>query len=416
MSNDINLVNNNEKNNKFLKYKKINTKANISLIYNRLNSIKNKNYNSNYNTNRHIIRKNFSLDKNIDFKSECISLNNISSSNKLSQGKKIFKKISSTNLEKYSNAILFKNRISKHLQFSRNKSNLNKNKLKLRYNNLNSIENEILNNKKYILKNHFLTPLRVRNISKNNESNRNNSFNINDIISPKSKEEKDNSEIPLPKVNSAFLEQKINSSNLEDKEKEKILISQNLNNLLEKIKKKIIPKKRVILSPNKLPYILNKNKKLIENQKSCIHKLELGNSLVFVKTHLDGLDKEKTINEIKNSSSNIWKKYDINEGYVDLNVLNSGNNISFKTNLIHKDGLYFYEFNKYGRMETVEERVHRVKKDKKGFQKLLEKYHENEVFKHMENQDFEIIKKKYEEKPIINKNIYRDLFHMLYKK
>ena len=102
---------------------------------------------------------------------------------------------------------------------------------------------------------------------------------------------------------------------------------------------------------------------------------------------------------------------------MDLNVLNSGNNISFKTNLIEKDGLYFYEFNKYGRMETVEEKVHKVKKDKKEFKKLLERYHKNEVFKNIENQDFEVnIKRNYGAEPVINKNIYRDLFHMLFKK
>ena len=68
-------------------------------------------------------------------------------------------------------------------------------------------------------------------------------------------------------------------------------------------------------------------------------------------------------------------------------------------------------------METVEEKVHKVKKDKKEFRKLLERYNKNESFKIMENQEFEAnIKSNYGAKPVINKNIYRDLFHMLFKK
>ena len=161
----------------------------------------------------------------------------------------------------------------------------------------------------------------------------------------------------------------MNSSQLLDiekeKEKEKLIINQNLKKLFYKIKKKIMPKKRVVLSSYKLPTILNRNnsKNLNINPNSCIHRLEYGDSIVFVKTHLDGLEEEQKRKQ-KKKDKNIGK-YEINEGYVDLNVLNSGNNISFKTNLIEKDGLYFYEFNKYGRMETVEEKVHKVKKIKK---------------------------------------------------
>jgi hypothetical protein len=423
MSNDTSSVINNRKNNKFIKYKIINPKINITLLHNRLNNNNFNNFADKYNSNRHINEKNFSFDKNLDSKQECISLNDISLNkfsqdnlDKLSLENNYFKKIKKLNSQSkglYSNANLFQNRVTKHLIFSsRNKSNLNKDKLKLGYNNIKSLENNVINNNRYNLKNSILTPIKIRKNIKNFESNRNYSFNSN-ITSARTKVDKDNSEIILPRVNSAFLEPKLYPFNIDlDREREKLIINQNLRKLLDRIKKKIMPKKKVILSPNKLPTLVNK--KLKENQNSCIHRLEYGNSIVFVKTHLDGLDNEKKLNEKK--MPNISRKYEINEGYVDLNVLNSGNNISFKTNLIEKDGLYFYEFNKYGRMETVEEKVHRVKKDKKEFKKLLEIYQKNEVFKHMENQNFEIIKKKYKEKPIINKNIYRDLFHMLYKK
>ena len=100
----------------------------------------------------------------------------------------------------------------------------------------------------------------------------------------------------------------------------------------------------------------------------------------------------------------------------DLDVLNCGNNVSFQTNLIVKDGLYYYEFGKNGRMETVEEKVHKIKKDKKEFKQLMERYNKNRLNQYIENKDFEEnIKKKYKAYPIINNNIYKDLYHMLIK-
>ena len=108
-----------------------------------------------------------------------------------------------------------------------------------------------------------------------------------------------------------------------------------------------MPKKRIVLIPSKLPSILNKNKDIKENSKSCIHKMEYGDYIIFEKTHLDDFEEEKTKDQ--KEDKNIGK-YEINEGYIDLNVLNSGSNISFKTNLKQKDGIYFYEFNKSGRM------------------------------------------------------------------
>lgn len=423
----------------FLKKKKID----ISLLHNKLNNIKKSNKNNiKYQTNSSNIYKNIALKRNINTKNESISLNDISSLNKFSQDNieikpkyKKNKKVISPDPNKYSNAVLFKNRISKHIKLSsRNKSGQDKDKMILG-NNLNSSGNDMLNNKnelinkyKYNLKNQFLTPPRKRlyiyNFDSYKKLNKNQSYYINNNLlsaHPNTKKEKDPN-IFLTRVNSAFILPKINTINIDKnssfssintKKKDKNLINQNLKKFLLKIKKKFLPKKRILLSSYKLPSIIKNNKNLVNMPNSCIHKLEYGNSIIFVKTHLDGLDEEKKRKEKKTKS---MKKYEINEGYVDLNVLNSGNNISFKTNLILKDGLYFYEFNKYGRMETVEEKVHKIKKDKKEFKKLLERYSKNEVFKSLENQDFEFkIKRNYGADPIINKNIYRDLYHMLFK-
>ena len=415
-------------------------KIDISLLHNKLNNIKKSDKNNiKYQTNSSNIYKNIALKRNINSKDESISLNDTSSLNKISQDNivikpkyKKFKKVISPDPNKYSNAVLFKNKISKHFKLSsRNKSGQDKDKMILG-NNLNSSGNDILKNKnelidkyKYNLKNHFLTPPRkklyIYNFESNKKLNKNQSYCINNNLlsaHPNIKKEKDPN-IFLTRVNSAFFLPKINTINLDknssfssknNKKKDKNLINQNLKKFLGKIKKKFLPKKRILLSSYKLPPI---NKNLVNMPNSCIHKLEYGNSIIFVKTHLDGLGKE---NKRKNKKTKSMKKYEINEGYVDLDVLNNGNNISFKTNLILKDGLYFYEFNKYGRMETVEKKVHKIKKDKKGFKKLLERYSKNEIYKSLENQDFEFhIKRNYGADPIINKNIYRDLYHMLFK-
>ena len=97
-------------------------------------------------------------------------------------------------------------------------------------------------------------------------------------------------------------------------------IKKNLKQLLAKIKKKIRPKKIVLSQSPSISHNIND---------SCIHKIEFWNSIIFEKTHLDGL-LGKGRNEKRTKT---LKKYEINEGYVDLNVLNSGNNISFQTNL-----------------------------------------------------------------------------------
>ena len=400
------------------------------LLHNRLSNVKEYNLDQEHNTNN---TNNTNTNRitnitNILYfnKNDNLSFNNISNSNlsqlnqnndKISLNKNILKKLKKLhlpNVEKYSNAVLFNNRKTKYLKFiTRNKSDLNKNKYTF-INSNNYFTKNII--KTCDIKNKFLTPEK-----KIINSNQNSSYNINDKTCAQPITNTNNlSAIILPRVNSAFLLPKIKSLNFEnnssfssnkENEIEKIKINQNLNKLLYKIKKKIMPKKRVILSTYKLPSIINKKDKI----NSCIHKLEYGDSIVFVKTHLDGLEEEQKRTERKKAKT--LRKYEINEGYVDLNVLNNGNNISFKTNLIAKDGIYYYEFNKYGRMETVEEKVHRVKKDKKEFKNLLERYKKNKKFKCIENKDFEInIKRNYGAEPIIDKNIYRDLFHMLVKK
>ena len=184
-----------------------------------------------------------------------------------------------------------------------------------------------------------------------------------------------------------------------------------MRNLLYKLDKKFRPKKKKILSPqHKLPSILN-NKEKINKSVSCIHKKEYGDFLVFEKTHLDGIKCD-----INSSLTAIRNKYVINGGYVDLNVLNYGDNISFQTNLIEKNGICYYEFKKNARMETIEEKIHKVKKDKKEFKKMLERYHQQEISKNLENHDFEVnVKRGYGAPPLINKNIYKDFYHILFK-
>ena len=428
------------------------SKIDDTLLHKRLNNLIDNNISNNFITNNSSISK--IINRNLGLKNENISLNNITPFNPFIQKnfestpiiKKNFRKINKLkipNPKKYSNAILFKKRDKKQINYSsRNSSELNKYNIKLG-NNINSFENDILNNKKNILmtkkeidfnRNYFLTPTKRRINSKIYESlssiNRSINYlknNHNSALSSKKNER--NPGIILPRVNSAFYLPKMNSLNpgknsslllgkdLEkekEKEKEKIAINQNLKKLLYRIKKKMLPEKRVILSSYKLPSLKRmRNKNEIIN--SCIHRVEYGDTIVLVKTHLDGFDEEQKRKEQKQSKTT--RKYEINEGYVDLNVLNSGNNISFKTNLIEKDGLHYYEFNKYGRMETVEEKVHKIKKDRKEFRKLMERYHKNESFKMMENQEFEAnVKKNYGAEPVLNQNIYRDLFHMLFKK
>ena len=444
MINDTYTSKNIQANDKLSKYKIIKPKIDISFLNNRLKYIKNNNI-SKRSSNVHIsdisnIQKNKSI-KNLILKNENMFLNisALTPQNNIEKNpifNNHFKKIKENSFlnkeiqDKYSNAILFKNRISKHMLFlNQKKTDLNKNKSKLG-NNINSSENKLQDSKQNVLtpknynniNNYFLIP-RKRINSRNYELNKNYSYNnSHNFVLPSSKIRKPLG-IFLPRVNSAFSFPKKNSPKTErnsslilNKEKEKLIINENLQKLFQRLNKKIMPKKRNILNSPKLPSVLNKNKNKdeIKFPNSCIHKNEYGNFIVFEKTHLDGLEEEKR-KERKKAKTLI--KYDINEGYVDLNVLNSGNNKSFKTNLIHRDGIYFYEFNKYGRIETVEEKVHRVKKDKIGFRKLLERFDKNELYKNIENLDYELnIKKIYGAEPVINKNIYKDLYHILFKK
>ena len=292
--------------------------------------------------------------------------------------------------------------------------------------------------KKYSIVNRFLTPNKSPFIIKDLDSDTNrfnkqinynlNSRNNNISTSFRSNSKNDNNKSQiLPRVNSALFITGLNSyhsynksfsskninnlnSKIEENIKSKLIINENLRNLLNKLDRKFRPKKKKILSPqNKLPSILN-NKEKINRSVSCIHKKEYGNFIVLEKTHLDGLT-----NDINSSLGAIRNKYVINGGYIDLNVLNDGNNISFQTNLIEKNGICYYEFKKNARMETIEGKIHKIKKDKKEFKKMLEKYHQQEISKNLENHDFEVnVKRYYGAPPLINKNIYKDLYHILF--
>ena len=417
--------NNNENNKKLKKLEIKKPKSNIILLLNKLNAKK-------IDNNIHIsnlCRKLFSS-RQFDSRNENLSSENTSSLNMVSKDNieksRKTSKISNLNLDKYSNAVLFRNRISKHNNyFKRNKPYFYKDKiLQKKINSLDELmnnKNVMINKNKYRIKNQFWTPEKrglFHNIKSSKKLSINHSYqkyiNNNSNLSSHSnriKEKNDNKKNIL-RANSALFLPNINTINndkysflfsLSDKEKEKITINQNLKQLLAKIKKKIRPKK----------IFLSQSPSISDNiNDSCIHKIEFGNSIIFEKTHLDGL-LGKGRNEKRNKT---LKKYEINEGYVDLNALNSGNNVSFQTNLRVKDGLYFYEFGKYGRMETVEEKVHRIQKDKKEFKKLLERYNKNQINQIIENKDFENnTKKKYGKFPIINDNIYKDLYHMLIK-
>ena len=65
---------------------------------------------------------------------------------------------------------------------------------------------------------------------------------------------------------------------------------------------------------------------------------------------------------------------------------------------------------------ALEEKIHKIHKDKKEFRKLLKKYNENEVFKAIKAKDFEIVKKNYgTDSVVMNNNVYKDLYHMIFK-
>ena len=139
---------------------------------------------------------------------------------------------------------------------------------------------------------------------------------------------KKNLKINFPKLNNK------NSKTLE-KEKSKENIKDNLINLLKKIKQRILPRRKLKFEKEKLPDI-NKLKK----NESCIHKLEnLKGNIDFIKTHLDGI---YTSTKENHNKYKLNKQFKINEGYIDLEVLSEGENISYKTDLVENKGLLYY--------------------------------------------------------------------------
>lgn len=472
MSNDSSVLNKTfEKSEEFSQYKINSPRIDVSTLYKKLNKIKNFNFIhdlNNKNNKSNVIKKTL-INQNLDVINEKEILNNNkenkSNNNILDKIQKIkIKKIKLPKLkEKYSNEILFKDRMFQNNRIlHRNRSSLiykkdntnedniknmkktqNKNCLSRNKNNFIRDRINIFNIKKYSIVNRFLTPNKrpfiIKDLDSDSRDNRFNkqinyninSYNNNISTSYRSNSKNDNQNPILSRVNSAFFITGLNSyhsynnefrsfssknisdlnSKIKEKIKSKLIINENLRNLLYKLDKKFRPKKKKILSPqHKLPSILN-NKEKINKSVSCIHKKEYGDFLVFEKTHLDGIKCD-----INSSLTAIRNKYVINGGYVDLNVLNYGDNISFQTNLIEKNGICYYEFKKNARMETIEGKIHKVKKDKKEFKKMLERYHKQEISKNLENHDFEVnVKRGYGAPPLINKNIYKDFYHILFK-
>ena len=472
MSNDSSVLNKTfEKNEEFSQYKINSPRIDISTLYKKLNKIKNFNFihDLNNKSNKSNVIKKTLINQNLDVINEKEILNNNkenkSNNNILDKIQKIkIKKIKLPKLkEKYTNEILFKDRMFQNNRIlQRNRSSLiykkdntneddiknmkktqNKNCLSRNKNNFIRDRINIFNIKKYSIVNRFLTPNKrpfiIKDLDSDSRDNRFNkqinyninSYNNNISTSYRSNSKNDNQNPILSRVNSALFITGLNSyhsynnefrsfssknisdlnSKIKEKIKSKLIINENLRNLLYKLDKKFRPKKKKILSPqHKLPSILN-NKEKINKSVSCIHKKEYGDFLVFEKTHLDGIKCD-----INSSLTAIRNKYVINGGYVDLNVLNYGDNISFQTNLIEKNGICYYEFKKNARMETIEGKIHKVKKDKKEFKIMLERYHQQEISKNLENHDFEVnVKRGYGAPPLINKNIYKDFYHILFK-
>ena len=472
MSNDSSVLNKTfEKNEEFSQYKINSPRIDVSTLYKKLNKIKNFNFihDLNNKSNKSNVIKKTLINQNLDVINEKEILNNNkenkSNNNILDKIQKIkIKKIKLPKLkEKYTNEILFKDRMFQNNRIlQRNRSSLiykkdntneddiknmkktqNKNCLIRNKNNFIRDRINIFNIKKYSIVNRFLTPNKrpfiIKDLDSDSRDNRFNkqinyninSYNNNISTSYRSNSKNDNQNPILSRVNSALFITGLNSyhsynnefrsfssknisdlnSKIKEKIKSKLIINENLRNLLYKLDKKFRPKKKKILSPqHKLPSILN-NKEKINKSVSCIHKKEYGDFLVFEKTHLDGIKCD-----INSSLTSIRNKYVINGGYIDLNVLNYGDNISFQTNLIEKNGICYYEFKKNARMETIEGKIHKVKKDKKEFKKMLERYHQQEISKNLENHVFEVnVKRGYGAPPLINKNIYKDFYHILFK-
>lgn len=307
---------------------------------------------------------------------------------------------------KFTNEVLFSKRIKTGINL------LNKMKKRNLYD----------SHKNYLIKDSSKS--KFRNISfiyqKKNPNKKIKNINIsNQILSPikKNQSERKKDKISFPKLNSKTIQ--ISKSNYKrfnetsrikkiEKEKEKENIKDNLIYLLYKIKQKVLPKRKLIFEQNKLPD-LDKLKKI----KSCIHKIKnFKGKDEFIKTHLDGINNPK--DNIKNKYKS-EKRFEKNEGYIDLEVLGEGEKVSFKTHLVENQGLLYYIFSKKGNMEAVEEKIHKVHKDKKEFQKLLEKFNRNEAFKNLKAKDFENIKKNYGTDIVTIDKVYEDLYHMIFK-
>ena len=394
--------------------------SNNKLFYSKINKRKGKS----------LLRKNFKQFDNsksnnesvtLQYNSELINPSSISILKPVQTIRKIniTKIISPKDDKKYSNEALFSNRLSKGMIFM--------NKIKLKNLGTNT-DLELQNN--YSLKNliklkgrnnSFLFPKKTQNqkidfININPKLNRNLS---NPILTPLNKDKyfKKESTINFPGLYLSNLKlHKKSSKSFDDsfmnkkkeKEKEKKNINENLFHLLYKIKDRIHPKRKLVFEKNKLPNI-NKIKK----NKSCIHQEKLYNGdIELFKTHLDGIPKTKNVFKSRYKSE---KRFYINEGYIGLEVLGDGDNISFKTDLIENQGQIYYQFSKSGKMDIIEEKFHKVYKDKKEFKKFLEKYNENEASKAAQEKDFQNIKKNYDPDYVITDNIYKDLFHMIFK-
>ena len=255
---------------------------------------------------------------------------------------------------------------------------------------------------------------------------KNNSFqkvrNVNfshQILSPidKNLSYRKNAKILFPKLNNKTIKLSKSENQIFNytyrakeiqKEKEKENIKNNLIKLLDKIKQKILPKRKLKFEKDKF---LDIDK--LKKNKSCIHQEEnLKGKIEFIKTHLDGIFTPKT--EIKNKYKS-EKRFKINEGYIDLEVLSEGKNISFKTDLIENQGMIYYIFSKNGKMDIIEEKIHKVQKDKEEFKKLLEKFNKNKAFQTLKAKDFENVKKNCQTNKIKMDNVYEDLYHIIFK-
>ena len=257
-------------------------------------------------------------------------------------------------------------------------------------------------------------------LPKNNSSQKVRNVNFShQILSPidKNLSYRKNARILFPKLNNKTIKLSKSENQIFNytyrakeiqKEKEKENIKNNLIKLLDKIKQKILPKRKLKFEKDKF---LDIDK--LKKNKSCIHQEEnLKGKIEFIKTHLDGIFTPKT--EIKNKYKS-EKRFKINEGYIDLEVLGEGKNISFKTDLIENQGMIYYIFSKNGKMDIIEEKIHKVQKDKEEFKKLLEKFNKNKAFQTLKAKDFENVKKNCETNKIKMDNVYEDLYHIIFK-